>query len=113
MIRNWEVSTKYGIYKLNQLIQGWINYFKIGDIKKYSNDTHIRCRLRACRWKEWKKVKTKYQNLILRKYYAIPATHSKMTTSEISTISIDFLFLLFVTLLHTSTNFIISCAFQT
>jgi RNA-directed DNA polymerase len=64
--RNWGVSMEYRILKLNQLIQGWGNYFKVGDIKKYTKliDAHIRRRLRACRWKEWKKVRTKYKNLI-------------------------------------------------
>lgn len=63
--RNWGVSMEYRILKLNQLIQGWGNYFKIGDITKYSIeiDSHIRRRLRACRWKEWKKTRTKYRNL--------------------------------------------------
>lgn len=63
--RNWGVSMEYRIHKINQLIQGWGNYFKIGDIKSYSEeiDAHIRRRLRACRWKEWKKLKTKYRNL--------------------------------------------------
>ena len=63
--RNWGVSMEFRIHKINQLIQGWGNYFKIGDIKQYSSniDGHIRRRLRACRWKEWKKTKTKYKNL--------------------------------------------------
>lgn len=63
--RNWGVSMEYRIQKLNQLIQGWGNYFKIGAIIKYSQqmDSHIRRRLRACRWKEWKKTRTKYRNL--------------------------------------------------
>ncbi|MFC0275052.1 group II intron reverse transcriptase/maturase [Metabacillus herbersteinensis] len=64
--RNWGVSMEYRILKLNQLIQGWGNYFKVGDLKKYAMklDAHIRRRLRACRWKEWKKVSTKYKNLV-------------------------------------------------
>jgi RNA-directed DNA polymerase len=64
--RNWGVSMEYRILKLNQLIQGWGNYFKIADIKGYAEDidAHIRRRLRACRWKQWKKPKTKYRNLI-------------------------------------------------
>lgn len=63
--RNWSVSMEYRIYKLNQLVQGWSNYFKIGDIKTYAMkmDAHIRRRLRACRWKEWKKLSTKYREL--------------------------------------------------
>lgn len=63
--RNWGVSMEYRIQKINQLIQGWGNYFKIADIKRYTYllDAHIRRRLRACRWKEWKKTRTKYRNL--------------------------------------------------
>ncbi|WP_121664937.1 group II intron reverse transcriptase/maturase [Metabacillus litoralis] len=64
--RNWGVSMEFRIMKINQLIQGWGNYFKVGDIKKYAEkiDAHTRRRLRACRWKEWKKPKTRYKNLI-------------------------------------------------
>lgn len=63
--RNWGVSMEYRITKINQVIQGWGNYFKIADIKKYAVeiDAHTRRRLRACRWKEWKKISTKYRNL--------------------------------------------------
>ena len=64
--RNWGVSMEFRIMKINHLIQGWGNYFKVGDIKKYAEkiDAHTRRRLRACRWKEWKKPKTRYKNLI-------------------------------------------------
>ncbi|RTR25321.1 group II intron reverse transcriptase/maturase [Robertmurraya yapensis] len=64
--RNWGVSMEYRITKINQLIQGWGNYFLIADIKTYASeiDRHNRRRLRACRWKEWKKVKAKGRNLI-------------------------------------------------
>lgn len=64
--RNWGVSMEFRVKKINQLIQGWGNYFKIADIKQYAHkiDSHTRRRLRACRWKEWKKVKTKYKNLV-------------------------------------------------
>jgi group II intron reverse transcriptase/maturase len=64
--RNWGVKMEYRIHKLNQLLTGWGNYFKIGDIKKYAGktDAHLRRRLRACRWKEWKKTRTKFHNLM-------------------------------------------------
>lgn len=57
--RNWGVSMEYRIRKINELIQGWGNYFRIGDLLKYALqiDAYLRRRLRACRWKEWKKVK--------------------------------------------------------
>lgn len=45
--RNWGVAMEYRIQKVNQLIQGWGNYFQIGDIKTYASkiDAHIRRRL--------------------------------------------------------------------
>lgn len=54
------------ITKLNQLLVGWVNYFKLADIKKHCQmlDKWIRRRLRMCYWKEWKKIKTKFNNLI-------------------------------------------------
>lgn len=64
--RRWGVSMEHRILKINQTTQGWVNYFKIADIKSYVQitDGHIRRRLRACRWKQWKKLKTKYKNLV-------------------------------------------------
>ena len=52
--------------KLNQLITGWVNYFKIADMKNTARelDGWIRRRLRMCYWKQWKKVKTKHDNLV-------------------------------------------------
>ena len=32
--RSWGVSNSYKVQKLNQLIRGWINYFKIGSMKR-------------------------------------------------------------------------------
>lgn len=51
--------------KLNQVITGWIQYFKLANMNKYltSLDGWIRRRIRMCAWKSWKKVKTKFRNL--------------------------------------------------
>lgn len=64
--RSWGVSTSYRIEKLRQLIVGWVNYYKIGQMKQVciNLDAHIRFRLRMCIWKQWKKVRTRYKNLI-------------------------------------------------
>lgn len=64
--RSWGVSTKYRMVKLKQLIIGWLNYFRIGQMKGVCRDldTFIRFRLRMCIWKQWKKVKTRFKNLI-------------------------------------------------
>lgn len=52
--------------KLKEYIQGWIGYYKLADMKSYlqSVDEWLRRRLRMCIWKCWKKVKTKFANLI-------------------------------------------------
>lgn len=52
--------------KLKEYIQGWIGYYKLADMKSslQSVDKWLRRRLRMCIWKCWKKVKTKFINLI-------------------------------------------------
>lgn len=54
------------IKKLNEIIVGWVNYFKLADMKNKLRDLDkwIRRRLRACIWKTWKLVKTKFKNLM-------------------------------------------------
>ena len=64
--RSWGVSNSYKVYKLNQLIRGWINYFKIGSMKKLCQllDSNIRYRLRMCIWKHWKTPQNRAKNLM-------------------------------------------------
>jgi len=64
--RNVSMNFNYRIKKLNEIIVGWINYFKLADMKSklIELDCWIRRRLRACVWKTWKKTKTKFNNLI-------------------------------------------------
>ena len=64
--RSWGVSNAYKVEKLNQLIRGWINYFKIGSMKGLCErlDSNIRYRLRMCIWKHWKTPKNRAKNLI-------------------------------------------------
>jgi len=47
------------ITRLNQLMRGWINYFQhaTGYQKFKDLDAWIRCRLRYCIWKQWKRHK--------------------------------------------------------
>lgn len=54
--RSWSVSMDYRILKLNQVIRGWINYFKIGKMKQNMSkiDEHLRTRMRIVIWKQWK-----------------------------------------------------------
>ncbi len=51
--RSWGVSNACKVQKLNQLIRGWINHFKIGSMKGLCKrlDSNIRYRPRMCVWK--------------------------------------------------------------
>ena len=64
--RSWGVSNEYKVYKLNQLIRGWVNYYKIGSMKGLCErlDRNIRYRLRMCIWKHWKTPKNRAKNLM-------------------------------------------------
>ncbi len=54
--RSWSISLDERIVKLNQVIRGWINYFRIADMKTYmtSIGKHLRRRIRCIIWKQWK-----------------------------------------------------------
>ena len=52
--------------KLSYFIKGWVNYFKYADIKSLliRIDEWYRRRLRMVIWKQWKRIRTRYINLI-------------------------------------------------
>lgn len=54
--RSWSIDMSVRIAKLNQVIRGWINYFKIGSMKAALNriDERLRTRMRIVIWKQWK-----------------------------------------------------------
>ena len=51
--------------KLKQFVVGWVNYFKLADMKNLllNTDQWLRRRLRMFIWKRWKKIKTRYTML--------------------------------------------------
>nr|MBD3623478.1 group II intron reverse transcriptase/maturase [Sunxiuqinia sp.] len=51
---------------LRQYITGWVQYFKLADMKNLliRTDEWYRRRLRMVIWKQWKRIKTKLKNLI-------------------------------------------------
>ena len=61
-------GNEYRANKLRQFVRGWVNYFKMADMKKLLLDVDewVRRKVRAVYWKQWKKVKTRYK--MLRKY---------------------------------------------
>ena len=54
------------IIKLNSLMYGWVNYFKLGKgwAKLKALDEWVRNRLRYCIWKQWKKPNRRMKNFI-------------------------------------------------
>ncbi|MBP5312012.1 MAG: group II intron reverse transcriptase/maturase [Clostridia bacterium] len=54
--RSWSVLMDLRIRKLNEVIRGWINYFKIGSMKGKLGeiDERLRTRMRIVIWKQWK-----------------------------------------------------------
>ena len=60
------ISMERCIKELTVYLRGWINYFGIaqGYQKCVDLDAWIRRRLRACYWKQWRKVRTKVRNLL-------------------------------------------------
>ena len=54
------------IQRINWLIRGWINYFKLASIqsKLKKLEEWLRNRLRYCIWHHWKKPERKRKNLI-------------------------------------------------
>ena len=59
-------SLDYRRYRLKTLIAGWVNYFKLADMKKplLEVDEWCRRRIRSMYWKQWRKVRTKFRVLI-------------------------------------------------
>lgn len=51
--------------QLAWFIRGWVNYYKLADMKNLLVDIDgwLRRRLRMCIWKNWKRVKTRFSNL--------------------------------------------------
>ena len=63
--RNNGMSNAKREEKYQQFVRGWVNYFRLADMKKLLRETDewARRRIRAVYWKQWKKVKTKYRML--------------------------------------------------
>ena len=65
LLRSRSISLDERLLKLKQLIYGWVNYFRIADMKILlkSVDENIRRKLRVIIWKQWKKIRKRYTSL--------------------------------------------------
>ena len=63
--RSWSVDMDYRIMRLNQVIRGWVNYFKMSSMRQQliRIDKHLRNRMRIVIWKQWKTSKKRYWGL--------------------------------------------------
>lgn len=63
--RRWSISMDDRISRLNEVIRGWINYFRMGSMKEALRriDEHLRTRMRIVIWKQWKKSSKRYWGL--------------------------------------------------
>jgi RNA-directed DNA polymerase len=64
--RSWGVSMSYRLDKLAQYVRGWMGYFGISEYYRPipELDEWLRRRVRMCYWKQWRKTRTKVQNLL-------------------------------------------------
>ena len=63
--RSWSINLDNRIKKINQLIIGWVNYFKIANMRNAIReiDKHLRTRIRVVIWKQWKIPKKRQEGL--------------------------------------------------
>lgn len=50
---------------VSYLIRGWVNYFRIANMRQViiDIDKHLRTRIRVIIWKQWKKITKRYKAL--------------------------------------------------
>ena len=63
--RSWSISLDNRIKQINYLIRGWVNYFRIANMKSAITeiDEHLRTRIRVIIWKQWKKISRRQKAL--------------------------------------------------
>ena len=64
--RRYSIALNERIVKLNQVIRGWINYFRVADMKEQLNNitSHLNRRIRCIIWKQWKTCNHRYKCLL-------------------------------------------------
>lgn len=64
--RRKSISLDERIKQINYAVRGWVNYFRIANMKNAIQeiDKHLRTRIRAIIWKQWKKATRKEKALL-------------------------------------------------
>ncbi|MGE7954978.1 group II intron reverse transcriptase/maturase [Lysinibacillus xylanilyticus] len=64
--RNWSIPLDYRIVKLKPVIFGWVNYFRVANMKTVMRqiDKKLRSRIRVIIWKQWKVPRKQIKSLI-------------------------------------------------
>lgn len=62
---SWGISLDRRIKELNYLIRGWVNYFRVANMKGVLTeiDERLRTRIRVIIWKQWKKIRKRCESL--------------------------------------------------
>ena len=63
--RSWSISLDNRIKQINYLVRGWVNYFRIANMKTVimEIDKHLRTQIRVIIWKQWKRPQRKEKAL--------------------------------------------------
>ena len=75
-------SIKPNLEKIKVYARGWLNYYGIASMKNNIDDINgwLYHRIRMCIWKQWKKPRTKYKNLVklgIPEHYAATIANSR------------------------------------
>ena len=64
--RRWNISLDNRIRQINYLVRGWVNYFRIANMREAiaKIDKHLRTRIRVIIWKQWKSITPREKALI-------------------------------------------------
>ena len=79
---NYTESCMISLEKIKVYARGWLNYYGIASMKNNIDDINgwLYHRIRMCIWKQWKKPRTKYKNLVklgIPEHYAATIANSR------------------------------------
>ena len=63
--RRISISLDTRLQRINYVVRGWVNYFRIANMRQKISDIdqHLRTRIRVVIWKQWKKTLRRYKAL--------------------------------------------------